>query len=136
MKEKIIDAAIKEFKQKGLKFTMSDVAKRLSISKKTIYTVFESKQALLYAIADSYAADFESMQEELENDNSLNELQKLQKLLCALPEKYCDIGLNRIYELSRKYPGPYRHLISSPPHTRDFSRELGGFIFESYLRMV
>ena len=34
MKEKIIDAAIKEFKQKGLKFTMSDVAKRLSISKK------------------------------------------------------------------------------------------------------
>ena len=23
-----------------------------------------------------------------------------------------------------------------PPHTRDFSRELGGFIFESYLRMV
>ena len=28
MKEKIIDAAIKEFKQKGLKFTMSDVAKR------------------------------------------------------------------------------------------------------------
>ena len=39
MKEKIIDAAIKEFKQKGPKFTMSDVAKRLSISKKTIYTV-------------------------------------------------------------------------------------------------
>ena len=27
-------------------------------------------------------------------------------------------------------------LITSPPHTRDFSRELGGFIFESYLRMV
>ena len=111
MKEKIIDAAIK---QKGSKFIMGDVAKRLSISKKTIYTVFESKQALLYAIADSYAADFERMQEELENDNSLNELQKLQKLLCSLPEKYCDIGLNRIYELSRKYPGPYRHLMSSP----------------------
>lgn len=113
MKEKIIYAAIKEFKQKGPKFTMSDVAKRLSISKKTIYTVFESKQALLYAIADSYAADFESMQEELENDNSLNELQKLEKLLCALPEKHCDIGLNRIYELSRKYPGSYRHLMAS-----------------------
>ena len=34
--EKIIDTAIEEFKQKGLKFTMSDVAKSLSISKKTI----------------------------------------------------------------------------------------------------
>lgn len=36
MGEKIIDAAIEEFKQKGLKFTMSDVTKRLSVSKKTI----------------------------------------------------------------------------------------------------
>ena len=28
------------------------------------------------------------------------------------------------------------YLISSPPHTHDYSYELGGFIFESYLRMV
>ena len=33
MKEKIIDAAIEEFKQKGLKFTLREGAKRLSISK-------------------------------------------------------------------------------------------------------
>ena len=36
VREKIIDAAIEELKQKGLKFTMSDVTKRLSVSKKTI----------------------------------------------------------------------------------------------------
>ena len=40
MREKIIDAAIEEFTQNGLKFTMSDLAKKLGISKKTIYTVF------------------------------------------------------------------------------------------------
>ena len=43
---KIIDATVEEFKQNGLKFTMNDLAKRLGISKKTIYTVFESKQAV------------------------------------------------------------------------------------------
>ena len=53
------------------------------------------------------------MQEELEKDKSLNEIQKLEKHLCALLEKYHDIGLNRIYELSQKYTGPYSHLMAS-----------------------
>ena len=57
MKEKIIDAAIEEFTRNGLKFTMSDLAKRLGISKKTIYTFFDSKQSVLIAIADRYALD-------------------------------------------------------------------------------
>ena len=52
MRDKIIDATVEEFKQNGLKFTMNDLAKRLGISKKTIYTVFESKQAVLVAVAD------------------------------------------------------------------------------------
>ena len=81
MREKIIDATVEEFKQNGLKFTMNDLAKRLGISKKTIYTVFESKQAVLVAVADRYAADLYSMQEELEADVSLNVVQKLEKLL-------------------------------------------------------
>ena len=62
MRDKIIDATVEEFKQNGLKFTMNDLAKRLGISKKTIYTVFESKQAVLVAVADRYAADLNSMQ--------------------------------------------------------------------------
>ena len=82
MREKIIDATVEEFKQNGLKFTMNDLAKRLGISKKTIYTVFESKQAVLVAVADRYAADLYSMQEELEADVSLNVVQKLEKLCC------------------------------------------------------
>ena len=105
MRDKIIDATVEEFKQNGLKFTMNDLAKRLGISKKTIYTVFESKQAVLVAVADRYAADLNSMQEELEADVSLNVVQKLEKLY--------NIGLSRIYELAEKYPKPYRHLMRS-----------------------
>ena len=40
-------------------------------------------------------------------------VQKLEKLLCALPERYYNIGLSRIYELAEKYPKPYRHLMRS-----------------------
>ena len=49
-REKIINAAIDEFVDKGLKFTMDDVAKRLYMSKKTLYTVFKDKEEMLLAL--------------------------------------------------------------------------------------
>lgn len=75
MREKIIDTAIEEFTRNGLKFTMNDVAKALGISKKTIYTVFESKQDVLMAIADRYARDFTDMRQEIEADTELDTLE-------------------------------------------------------------
>ena len=66
MREKIIDTAIEEFTKHGSKFTMNDVAKELGISKKTIYTIFESKQDVLVGIADRYARDFTDMREAIE----------------------------------------------------------------------
>ena len=36
-REKILEATLKVFNQKGLKFTMDDIASELSMSKKTIY---------------------------------------------------------------------------------------------------
>ena len=75
MREKIIDTAIEEFTKHGLKFTMNDVAKELGISKKTIYTIFESKQDVLVGIADRYARDFTDMREAIEQDDSLDTLE-------------------------------------------------------------
>ncbi len=112
LREKIIDAAIEAFTENGLKFTMNDLAKKLGISKKTIYTIFESKQDVLLGIGDRYAADFNQMQRELETDDSLGIAEKLEKLLLALPDNYHGIGLSRIYELAEKYPKPYRHLMN------------------------
>lgn len=43
LKGNILEATIKAFQKKGLKFTMDDLASLLGISKKTIYTVFPDK---------------------------------------------------------------------------------------------
>ena len=43
IQEKILNAAIAEFAEKGLKFTMNDVAGRLTMSKKTLYTIYETQ---------------------------------------------------------------------------------------------
>ena len=113
MREKIIDTAIEEFTRNGLKFTMNDVAKALGISKKTIYTVFESKQDVLMAIADRYARDFTDMRQELEAVTELDTLEKLYRLFCAIPTKYYNIGLSRIFELAQKYPKQYKYLMEA-----------------------
>ena len=113
MREKIIDTAIEEFTRNGLKFTMNDVAKALGISKKTIYTVFESKQDVLMAIADRYARDFTDMRQEIEADTELDTLEKLERLFCAIPTKYYNIGLSRIFELAQKYPKQYKYLMEA-----------------------
>ena len=113
MREKIIDTAIEEFTKHGSKFTMSDVAKELGISKKTIYTIFESKQDVLVGIADRYARDFTDMREAIEQDDSLDTLEKLERLFCAIPTKYYNIGLSRLFEVARKYPKQYRYLMEA-----------------------
>ena len=41
-----------EFKKKGSKFTMDDVASDLHMSKKTIYKEFDDKDELFYATVD------------------------------------------------------------------------------------
>ena len=113
MREKIIDTAIEEFTKHGSKFTMNDVAKELGISKKTIYTIFESKQDVLVGIADRYSRDFTDMREAIEQDDSLDTLEKLERLFCAIPTKYYNIGLSRLFEVARKYPKQYRYLMEA-----------------------
>ena len=53
------------------------------------------------------------MQEEIEADERLDLKGKIERMLCALPTQYYNIGLSRMYELSTKYPKEYRYLMES-----------------------
>ena len=52
LQEQILEVTLKVFNQKGLKFTMDDIAHELGISKKTIYTVFKNKEELFLTMVD------------------------------------------------------------------------------------
>ena len=52
LKETILEGTIGIFNEKGLKFTMDDIAESLKISKKTIYKVFQNKEELFLAMVD------------------------------------------------------------------------------------
>ncbi|MBQ8823051.1 MAG: TetR/AcrR family transcriptional regulator [Lachnospiraceae bacterium] len=107
LQEKILNAAIDVFQEKGLKFTMDDVAKKIKISKKTLYQVFATKEEMLLALADYCFADIKRSEKEVLLDESLSTLDKLKKIMIVLPERYQNIGLSKLYELKEKFPDVY-----------------------------
>lgn len=112
IKEKILDAAIEEFGKKGLKFTMDDVARNLAMSKKTVYTIFENKEAMLLALADYCFADIKKSEKAILEDPNMDVLTKIEKILVVLPERYQNIGLQNLYQLSDKYPNIYKRVAT------------------------
>ena len=111
MQEKILNAAIEEFAKRGLKFTMNDVAKNLGMSKKTLYTVYKSKEKMLLALADYSFRDIKKSEQAIFQDETLDVLTKVEKIMVVLPEKYQNIGLSNLYQLKEKYPHVYQKTV-------------------------
>ena len=95
--------AMQLFRQQGLRFTMQQVAEQLHISKKTIYTVYPSKEELLFAMVDCAFEEIHHCKREiLDGDGTL--LEKLRRVIIAMPEEYAALDLQQMKELDEKYP--------------------------------
>lgn len=103
LRQSVVEAATEEFRQKGLAFTMADVAKRLHISKKTIYTVYASKEALLEAMVTQGFARIHA-QKRAVLDSGAPLCDKLRRVMIALPEEYRTLDFRRLEPLGARYP--------------------------------
>lgn len=106
-KERILEATIKVFNQKGLKFTMDDIATELSISKKTIYKVFKDKETMFYEMVDYCFDAIKESETKVLEDTTISTVEKVRRILCVLPEGYKNIDFRQLYELKAKYPKTY-----------------------------
>lgn len=107
LKETILEGTIQAFIQKGLKFTMDDIAGQLGMSKKTIYTVFRDKEALFLAMVDYLFDQIKESENEILQNEKLTTLEKIRKILCVLPESYQKVDFGQLYLLRGKYPSTY-----------------------------
>lgn len=107
LKETILEGTIKAFNQKGLKFTMDDIAGQLGMSKKTIYTVFRDKESLFLAMVDYLFDRIKESEDAVLLDDSLSTLEKIRKILGVIPEGYQEIDFRQLYLLREKYPTIY-----------------------------
>lgn len=109
LREKIIGAAEELFRTEGLQFTMQEVAAALHISKKTIYTVYSSKEELLLDMIDGLFADIHRKKAELAASDAPVE-ERIKAVIVALPEQYRAIDFRMSDELDEKYPAAARRV--------------------------
>lgn len=107
LRTQLLEGTLCVFNQKGLKFTMDDIAKELGISKKTIYTVFENKEMLFLAMVDYLFDSIKESEQKVAEMPSLSTLEKIRAILGVLPESYKEIDFRQLYLLRDKYPVIY-----------------------------
>lgn len=107
LRESILEGTIAVFNQKGLKFTMDDIARQLGMSKKTIYTVFADKESLFLDMVDYLFDSIKDSERQVMEDESLGTLEKVRKIMGVLPEGYQNIDFRQLYPLKEKYPSTY-----------------------------
>lgn len=104
MKEKIIDGASDLIMQFGIRtVTMDDIAKHLSISKKTIYLYFKDKGELVNNITQVHLAAEEKRFDGVveESENAVHEMILVSK---CLRESMQEMKVNIMNELQKFYP--------------------------------
>ncbi len=108
-REMILEAATAEFQEKGLKFTMQDLASDLHFAKKTIYLEFPSKENLLIELVESgFAKIHEEKAKIIAQDLPIEE--KIRRVIIAVPDQYKMIDFRQLEELDSKYPAVSEHV--------------------------
>ncbi len=103
LREDIVAAAIRLYFDHGLHFTMQAVAQAMHMSKKTIYTVYPSKEALLLDMVDSLFSSIHRRKRELMDDSGSIE-ERIQSVIVAMPEEYAALDFRQLDVLDEKYP--------------------------------
>lgn len=84
-KQDVILATIEEFKEKGAKFSVLDVAKRLHTSKRTIYDFYKSKEEMMLDSVDYVFSDIEKQHYKILAGEG-GSCEKLKQILTVYPD--------------------------------------------------
>ncbi len=108
LKERILDAAIDAFNDKGAKFILEDISKSLNISKKTIYTVFEDKESLLKGLIEYGFDSIKENEKRIYEDKALSTTEKIRQIIIVLPERFKQIDYRQFFTVKDRYPKLYK----------------------------
>lgn len=106
-RQKCIDCAIQLCSSQGLDFTMSQLAAQLGMSKKTLYVLFDSKEALLLAAVDAMFDAVKADEAKILARQDLSLADKVRQLVVVLPDSYKNLDWSRLQGVEEKYPAVY-----------------------------
>lgn len=148
-KKKIMDSAFRLFAEKGIVFSLNEVAKEVGIQKASIYAHFASKEDLMYAVIDreaneyfleinEHCQDLKSMFYLILNyyDKSKTKLYFWKRLL-LLPPKSIEVILNdKVNILSAQRFELVKRIIASDIDRRIIRRQDVDAVAFSYFSMI
>ena len=103
-RERILSAAYEMFSRYGIKsVTMDDIAKHLSISKKTIYQSFRDKDEVVHTLLEKQLqndiCDFQAIA-----DNAPNVVEEVFEHMKKLTKMFSNANPNMFYDLRKYHP--------------------------------
>ena len=104
MKSRIINGFIEESVDNGVKFTMDDLARRLGISKRTLYEHFPSKVNILDSIIDMTLKEFDEQTRNIIENPKLTLVEKIRKSIVVMPQHNEFYDTRILEQLKRFYP--------------------------------
>lgn len=112
MKERIMAATMEEVNIHGLKFTMNDLAKRLKISKRSLYENFPSKQDLIDSILTILLDNLEKQEDEI-YQTKMPIVDKLRALFSILPYEAETFDKHIYEDLKTTFPEQWKKVERS-----------------------
>lgn len=88
LRERIINETIFLIEEKGFSFTVSDLANGLSISKRTIYTYFSSKNQLVEEVIQHLFSQIKEQEKFIIENTQLSLLEKIHQILICVPKQF------------------------------------------------
>jgi AcrR family transcriptional regulator len=103
--EQILNAALDLFVKFGIRrVTMEDIAKQISISKKTLYKYFESKDAMVEALLKAKLERMEKKFNTVVKDKTLGFEEKIKMLFSFVSMNLKSFNISFVSEIQTSYP--------------------------------
>lgn len=134
LRDKILEAAMRAFAQRGIRAVkMDDVASELSISKRTVYEIFNNKESLLFEGMKKYYAERQALARE-ETSQCENVMEIMVAIYRMKVEEFRQTNPLFFVDLV-KYPKVSRFLNQQNQQMRkDLQKFMERGIYEGYFR--
>lgn len=107
IREKILEGTEMLFTRYGIRsVSMDDIARHLSVSKKTLYQHFADKDELVYRMSERYLARTSKNYEQIKNSSS-NSVEELSRISVRMKQDFESMNPSMLFDLQKYHPAAW-----------------------------
>ncbi|KAB2442459.1 TetR/AcrR family transcriptional regulator [Bacillus luti] len=103
MKQRILTETIYQIQTKGFTFTISDLAKQLAVSKRTIYEHYSSKDEIVDEVILNVIESIQEKEKNIAEDDTLQTVEKIRSILICIPQQFKFMDARLLAELKKHH---------------------------------